>query len=198
MRCVSFLVSMLRAFTIAGDRHMKKKPNNNYIKERLNAGWLKTASPFLIQKRIAPKIKQVVNPGSKNQRRLAKKKARSDRLNRKHKKIGSGKVFKKVKKSKPKYSVYILSKEWRNRCKSFYAKYGKVCAACGETRNIHLHHMTYRHLGNELDEELAPLCRQCHHEYHELNGVQTDMIERTVAFIEDKKQLRLPNRGIWG
>lgn len=156
--------------------------------------WAKTASPFLI--RTKKRQTNVVlsakgNPLTKNQIRAKKK------LKKKHKK-GDRKLFwnsqhpkktKKVKKVMPKYAVYILSKEWRARCALFYKMHGHFCVACGSKEYIHMHHMTYRHLGNELDGELAPLCRECHKEYHELYGVSREMVETTVAFIEDKRQL---------
>jgi len=166
---------------------MKKKLTQQdrlYIKNRLKDAWIKTASPILIPK---PKPQVVLskkgNPLTKKQ--IKNKNKREQKLLWKLR-YPNGK---KKSRAKPKYAVYILSKEWRARCTAFYRKYGKVCVACGEIRNIHLHHMSYRHTGDELDEELAPLCRDCHHEYHELNGVQSNMIKKTVEFIEYKRQL---------
>jgi hypothetical protein len=179
---------MLRVFTVARDRYMKQKH-----KEVSYEKWLKTASPFLIPKKKQPEVvlSKKGNPLTKNQIRAKNK------LAKKKRRKGDRKLFwksqhpntKKAKKVMPKYAVYILSKEWRVRCALFYKTHGHFCVACGETKNIHMHHMTYRHLGNEMDEELAPLCRDCHHEYHELYGVSNDMVETTVAFIEEKKQL---------
>lgn len=158
------------------------------IKQKLDDAWRRSASPLLLHtKKKQPEqvFSKKGNPLTKNQIRAKKK-----MLKRKHKK-GERKQHpsNKNKVSRPTYAVYILSRTWRARCRSFYAKYGKKCVACGSTINIHLHHMSYRHLGNEEDGELAPLCRDCHREYHELNGVQSNMIKATVAFIEEKRQL---------
>lgn len=90
---------------------------------------------------------------------------------------------------RPKYAIYILSKSWRARCYSFMKRYGKVCVACGEKKNLHVHHMTYRNLGREKDEELAVLCKYCHAELHERIGTKLDMVEETVSFILEKKGL---------
>jgi hypothetical protein len=165
---------------------MKKK----HKQSNLDA-WLKTASPFLIRKRT-PNTQVVY---SKRGFKLTKKQIKGK--NRAARKLWwKSQHPKKAKKEKrevmPKYKVYILSKKWRARCALFYKMHGKFCVACGETRNIHLHHMSYQHMGNELDGELAPLCRDCHKEYHELNGVQRDMIKKTCAFIEDKQQIWIP------
>lgn len=48
--------------------------------------------------------------------------------------------------------------------------------------------MSYLHLGNERDEELIPLCRGHHEEYHELHGTQHKMTSKTHAYIESKKK----------
>lgn len=89
----------------------------------------------------------------------------------------------------PKYAAYIKSDAWRERCRKFFKKYGQRCAACNSGFNINVHHMAYTNMGHELDEELAVLCSPCHLEYHTLNGTQRDMIAKTTAFIEDKRQL---------
>ena len=166
---------------------MKKKRNQSYIQQRIDANWLKTASPLLYRTKKREPNKVVDQP---------KKRKKKKKLTKSQRKLYWKALHTKKKKTKrvtPKYSVYILSKEWRTRCKEFYARYGRRCAACGDTEKIHLHHMSYRHLGNEEDGELAPLCKYCHKEYHELNGVQSDMIEKTVAFIEYKRQISM-----WG
>lgn len=92
-------------------------------------------------------------------------------------------------KQRPKYAVYIQSKKWLRRREAFYKKYGRACAACGSKEHLHIHHMSYRHVGDERDDELAVLCDVCHEEFHDLNGKALDMVEVTVAFIEERRQL---------
>lgn len=37
------------------------------------------------------------------------------------------------------------------------------CVVCGETHNLHVHHITYENLGNEdVDNDLVTLCKGCH------------------------------------
>ncbi len=36
------------------------------------------------------------------------------------------------------------------------------CTECGETNNLHVHHLTYKHKGHELVTDLITLCRSCH------------------------------------
>jgi hypothetical protein len=86
------------------------------------------------------------------------------------------------------YETYINSKEWEQRRNKFWQSYSRRCAICDTAKYIHLHHMHYGNFGNEPDEHLVPLCKDHHAEYHKENGVQRDMIRKTMAFIEDKKQ----------
>ena len=51
------------------------------------------------------------------------------------------------------------------------------CEDCGATVRFELHHVSYQHpyldqiFGNEKPEDLAALCRNCHHERHMFWGV---------------------------
>lgn len=96
---------------------------------------------------------------------------------------------KQIETTREKYLKYIVSKEWFAKVRAFYRRYGKKCVACDSTGRITLHHMSYRNIGKENDDELASLCWDCHSEYHRKNGTQTNMIQKTVAFIEEKRLL---------
>lgn len=42
------------------------------------------------------------------------------------------------------------------------------CAVCGkESSNVQLHHISYKHLGNERPSDLVVLCAECHEKVHE-------------------------------
>lgn len=86
------------------------------------------------------------------------------------------------------YPQYIRSKEWQERCRIFYGKYGRRCAICGTGKEVRMHHMSYLHLGNEKDNELMPLCTHHHHDYHRLNGTQGNMIKKTHVYVQAKKE----------
>lgn len=108
--------------------------------------------------------------------------------------VGSSKGLRKYlrsfkKETKPKvlrYVDYIVGKEWREKKIKFFNKYGKKCFACNSFKNINVHHLTYRNIGKEKDEDLVVLCRCCHEEYHDMYGVSNDMTESTTRFILDK------------
>jgi 5-methylcytosine-specific restriction endonuclease McrA len=71
-------------------------------------------------------------------------------------------------KDKEKYEKYLRSKRWlRRRALVIERSQGK-CEECG--RDIgskgEVHHLTYRHFGNEQINELRYLCKKCHREHH--------------------------------
>jgi 5-methylcytosine-specific restriction endonuclease McrA len=70
------------------------------------------------------------------------------------------------------YRSYIQSPEWRAVRERYWAsKLPKNCYCCGAERKpgMHLHHRTYKNLGNERLLDLVPVCPRCHAEVHELH-----------------------------
>lgn len=69
------------------------------------------------------------------------------------------------------YRAYIQSKEWRAVRERYWAsKMPKECYCCGRPRHsgMHLHHRTYKNLGNERLMDLVPVCKGCHADIHYL------------------------------
>ena len=65
--------------------------------------------------------------------------------------------------------VYLQSDHWRSVKSRFE---GVPCVCCGATEKIELHHVTYCRLGKERDEDLRPLCSECHEWVHEQIGME--------------------------
>lgn len=64
------------------------------------------------------------------------------------------------------YREYIDGPEWAARREAYYETHSKVCAECGITKKVQLHHKTYVRLGSELDSDLVPLCSKHHRQAH--------------------------------
>jgi len=65
------------------------------------------------------------------------------------------------------YEPYITSPEWKARARQIRKRDGYACQDCGATdKPLDVHHLTYERLGNELDEDLITLCRECHDARH--------------------------------
>lgn len=72
--------------------------------------------------------------------------------------------------TKTEYREYLQTPAWQQRRKEVL-KVIPVCMKCWIPRwvaqiaydqDLHVHHKSYAHVGNELPYELAPLCRRCH------------------------------------
>jgi hypothetical protein len=87
-----------------------------------------------------------------------------------------------------KYSEYIKSKAWRNRRNNYYKVHKKACVICKMKGGVGLHHLTYKNLGRERDEDLVALCWVCHESYHFENGVKRDSQDSTHDFIIRKQE----------
>ena len=60
------------------------------------------------------------------------------------------------------YPEYLQSPEWQRKREDCFASYGKMCAVCGSTQKLEVHHLTYDNIGDEKPYELIPLCHACH------------------------------------
>ena len=60
------------------------------------------------------------------------------------------------------YHDYINSPEWKRRSAQVKARQGNTCLLCGKQGSLHTHHLTYRHLGDETDDDCVALCAECH------------------------------------
>lgn len=70
------------------------------------------------------------------------------------------------------YRTYIQSSAWRRTRERYWAsKLPQDCYCCGMPRRagFHLHHRTYKNLGNERLMDLVPVCQRCHEEIHALH-----------------------------
>jgi len=67
------------------------------------------------------------------------------------------------KRKKTNYNIYINSPQWKNKSKAIRAE--NNCVLCGGIAE-NVHHNNYRNVGNEYENDLAPLCRNCHLMFH--------------------------------
>jgi hypothetical protein len=68
---------------------------------------------------------------------------------------------------------YWQTRRWRNRNARFrQLPRARWCAACGTTRQLVTHHLSYAHAGRgrERTYELARLCQRCHRRVHRLSA----------------------------
>ena len=85
------------------------------------------------------------------------------------------------------YDRYMRSPEWLERRQRFLDEHPDGCAICRSLRGLHVHHLDYRHLGAEPDDDLIALCGLHHdalHAYYERHRAEFTLREATSYFIE--------------
>lgn len=72
-----------------------------------------------------------------------------------------------------KYIDYIQSDEWAKKRLQAVERDGNRCRLCYRPAPppMHVHHRTYKRLGDELAEDLTTLCQQCHDVFHSFGGL---------------------------
>ncbi len=66
------------------------------------------------------------------------------------------------------YQKYLWSPEWRRTRNAKLLEVGHRCRRCRRTSDhLHVHHLTYDHLGHEWLDELVAVCEPCHRAVHD-------------------------------
>lgn len=65
---------------------------------------------------------------------------------------------------------YLKSSKWKMLKMLKLSKTNNKCESCGSTHNLHLHHNTYKRLGDEKLSDLNILCDKCHNKLHKKLG----------------------------
>lgn len=64
------------------------------------------------------------------------------------------------------YDEYIRSNAWKSRRQQIIARCGGICEGCRKEKMVHVHHLTYERLGDELLTDLEGVCFPCHQDRH--------------------------------
>jgi 5-methylcytosine-specific restriction endonuclease McrA len=65
------------------------------------------------------------------------------------------------------YQCYLQTDEWRERRQLVFNRARGICEGCRRAPPTQVHHLTYKHAGNEFLWELVAICRDCHERYHD-------------------------------
>jgi 5-methylcytosine-specific restriction endonuclease McrA len=65
------------------------------------------------------------------------------------------------------YESHLASPKWRSIRARVMQRARGVCEGCGTADATEVHHLTYKHLGDELLFELVALCSECHEKAHD-------------------------------
>lgn len=89
---------------------------------------------------------------------------------------------KKRKKAKIIYSDYIQSPEWKKKVARIKELRNNRCEVCGSKEKLQVHHLTYKTLGKEKDEDLQLLCGKHHMEVHGIGNTEEDIMREIKKF----------------
>ena len=64
------------------------------------------------------------------------------------------------------YEQHLNSPQWFAKRDRVMDRAAGTCEGCRERAPAHVHHMSYKHLGDELLFELVALCHNCHQKLH--------------------------------
>jgi len=78
------------------------------------------------------------------------------------------KIHKKKGDKRVDYYIYIKSKEWKKKVAWIHKIRKGKCEICGARKKLDVHHLTYKNLGNEKEEDLQLLCRVHHKQAHDI------------------------------
>lgn len=98
------------------------------------------------------------------------------------------------------YEQYINSDEWAKKRSQYWKKYGRSCKVegCEETKNLHVHHITYKRLGAEWMTDLIGVCEKHHYEIHQKHNSTWKNGRRSSLRMVTNSVLgyRAPQRGV--
>lgn len=86
------------------------------------------------------------------------------------------------------YKEYLLTKHWLKRKADYLRKHKKECTMCGNKYYIQVHHVDYKNLGDEKDEDLVALCKRCHDKLHKNISKATD--SKVLSYISKMENAR--------
>lgn len=69
------------------------------------------------------------------------------------------------------YNVYLPSDHWQERRLKALKKADYTCQCCSSKKDLQVHHLTYKNVWREKDEDLKVVCRSCHKKIHNIKGV---------------------------
>jgi hypothetical protein len=65
------------------------------------------------------------------------------------------------------YERYLQTYAWGERRRLVMERAGGICEGCRQEPATEVHHLTYKHVGDEFLWELVAVCGWCHSRYHE-------------------------------
>ena len=70
------------------------------------------------------------------------------------------------------YRTYLGTDEWQEKRRQVLTRDKSICQMCYASRAVQVHHLSYKHLGDEPLTDLVSVCIRCHSQIHNKGAVQ--------------------------
>lgn len=84
------------------------------------------------------------------------------------------------------YLKYLRTKKWKILKNKILKRDNNECKICNKTTNLECHHITYKNIFNEKDEDLITLCKGCHTEEHNKIKQQNKTVDEYYSIQKNK------------
>lgn len=83
------------------------------------------------------------------------------------------------------YREYLTSSKWKAKRGLILKRCANVCEGCGTATATEVHHVTYKHFGDEFLFELLGLCHDCHEKISSERWSETDVEAHEAEYEAD-------------
>lgn len=86
------------------------------------------------------------------------------------------------------YREYLDSPKWWAKRDQVLERAQGICEKCEAFKVVHVHHLTYKRLGNERLEDLQAVCLPCHQAYHPDKDIGRPRVKRKKVSMKKKRR----------
>ena len=94
--------------------------------------------------------------------------------------------------TKSQYAKQLQRPEWKAKRLEILERDGNKCVKCGETKRLHVHHLSYtkgRDAWEYPNDNLVTLCGECHRAEHPKSRVKSDLDFFYITFTDSLTEL---------
>ena len=94
------------------------------------------------------------------------------------------------------YEEYLKTNHWKSIKNRLFYGNKLICSHCKTRYGISIHHITYDNIGNESDNDIVPLCFNCHNRFHN-NFIPIAIPKKKYKMIFGKTPIKTKDKMIY-
>ena len=101
-----------------------------------------------------------------------------------------------------KYKSYLLSDKWKIVKSKIFERDGNRCVFCGSSNKLQVHHLSYKHIYDEINhlDDLLLVCSKCHKMIHNIPNdacyISLRVVQKMLLQTDVKKRYELFNDNV--